>query len=785
MIGQCPKCGADVLEGEQDFFCRSSHCKFRIGGVVLGQVLHPSQVSKLLASKKTDLLTDFISKAGKKFSAYLVLGDDGKIAFDFPPREPAPETTPADHIPAKNLRERGECKLLINAATKDLFRNNAFRITGLAVDATAREIIKHADKLKMMAELGQEQSANRTAFALNPPPGLDEIRDAVQRIKDPEQRVINEFFWFWPEEFGQGQSDAAIQALAKGDSNTALKIWSEKETNQSDGIVAQHNLAIFWHLAALEWEHKSLNGESDDSERREIEGYWRGTFKYWERLAVDDNLWEKVNVRIRQIDDARLTTGFARRMRISLPEALDKINAELALVHAERGNTNLARLHIQFMRETNQGLDDVEKTSDLVLMPAKTRLREHIQQAKRASEENPSAADIAARNLIQHTKPLLQLFDLFHGQDSHTRNDLFDEVANACTNCAIDHQRKTGDNQTFVALLEQALLLAASDELKQRINKNIVIGKGNLDHKKLEPVYEKLRQIEKGSESPSIKFTRVRNEIIPHLAALIKTEGSSSETANELSNSIAIALRGISIDSHNDHSDTTTALEAIELAIQLAKEQELQKRVADDRKQLKDIKQGQEQNNLHLQIRNDEIEITREKVSYNGTTLRANDIDGVRFGIYIHTVNGIRSAYYSVGVLSTNAGAINFDCKKIFRSEEQARADFNAVVNSLFRQIVPGLCVRIAKGILSGADYTMGDCKLSAQGMHIPTGILFWKEANFVPYTEIKFNSHQGQLRVFSSKTPKITKSFPLRETWNAVIFEEIINAVVKLRGKS
>jgi hypothetical protein len=784
MIGQCPKCGSDVLEGAQDFFCRSSHCKFRIAGVVLGQVLQPSQVSKLLVSKRTDLLTDFISKAGKKFSAFLVIGDDAKITFEFPARESVAEAAPADHIPSKALRERGDCKLLISIATKDLFRNNAFRITGLAVDATTREITKHADKLKMMAELGQGQSANPTAFALNPPPDLQEIRDAVQRIKDPEQRVINEFFWFWPEEFGQGQSDVAIQALARGDSKTALKIWSEKEANQSDGIVAQHNLAIFWHLAALEWEYKSLNSESDDSERREIEGYWRGAFKYWERLAVDDDLWEKVNTRIRQIDDARLTTGFARRMRVSLPEALDKINAELALVHAEKGNMSLARLHIQFMRETNQGLDNVEKTSDLVLTPVKTRLREQIQQAKRASEENPSTADKAARNLVQHAKPLLDLFELFHGQDSHTRNDLFDEVADACTSCAIDHQRKTGDNQTFVALLERALLLAASDELKQRINKNIGIGKGNLDHKKLEPVYKKLSEIEKGGESPSVKFTRIRNEILPHLTALIETEDGSSEAVNELSNGIAIVLRGISIEANNDHDDTATAMGAICLAVAHATEKELQKRVSDDWKQLNEIKQKQEQNNLHLQIRNDEVEITREKVSYNGTTLRANDIEAVKFGIYIHTVNGIRSAYYSVGVLSANGGAINFDCKKFFRSEEQARADFNAVVNSLFRQIVPGLCVRIAKGILSGVDYTMGDCKLSAQGMHIPTGMLFWKEANFVPYTEIKFNTHQGQLRVFSSKNQEIAKTFPLRETWNAVIFEELVNAVVKLRGK-
>ena len=44
-------------------------------------------MTKLLATRKTDLLTQFISKAGRPFPAYLVLEDSGKTTFEFPPRE--------------------------------------------------------------------------------------------------------------------------------------------------------------------------------------------------------------------------------------------------------------------------------------------------------------------------------------------------------------------------------------------------------------------------------------------------------------------------------------------------------------------------------------------------------------------------------------------------------------------------------------------------------------------------------------------------------------------------
>jgi DNA topoisomerase-3 len=44
-------------------------------------------VEKLLAQKKTDLLRAFISqRTRRKFSAYLVMGADGKTTFEFEPR---------------------------------------------------------------------------------------------------------------------------------------------------------------------------------------------------------------------------------------------------------------------------------------------------------------------------------------------------------------------------------------------------------------------------------------------------------------------------------------------------------------------------------------------------------------------------------------------------------------------------------------------------------------------------------------------------------------------------
>jgi DNA topoisomerase-3 len=90
-LGKCPKCKGNVFEGPETYLCERSQldakkCTFKTGKTVLQQPVDREQVKKLLATGKTDLLTQFISKAGKPFPAHLKLADKGKVEFEFPER---------------------------------------------------------------------------------------------------------------------------------------------------------------------------------------------------------------------------------------------------------------------------------------------------------------------------------------------------------------------------------------------------------------------------------------------------------------------------------------------------------------------------------------------------------------------------------------------------------------------------------------------------------------------------------------------------------------------------
>ena len=91
-IGKCPVCGGRVFETMMSYACENTFgetptCKMKIGKKILLQDIDRAQVEKLLTEKKTDLLRGFVSqRTRRKFSAYLVMGADGKTTFEFEPR---------------------------------------------------------------------------------------------------------------------------------------------------------------------------------------------------------------------------------------------------------------------------------------------------------------------------------------------------------------------------------------------------------------------------------------------------------------------------------------------------------------------------------------------------------------------------------------------------------------------------------------------------------------------------------------------------------------------------
>ena len=79
----CPKCSSPLEIAPWGYVCKNEECGFKAGHTIAGRTLSHAEMTTLLKTGKSDLLSGFKSKKGTTFSATLTLGDDGNIGFEF------------------------------------------------------------------------------------------------------------------------------------------------------------------------------------------------------------------------------------------------------------------------------------------------------------------------------------------------------------------------------------------------------------------------------------------------------------------------------------------------------------------------------------------------------------------------------------------------------------------------------------------------------------------------------------------------------------------------------
>jgi hypothetical protein len=156
-------------------------------------------------------------------------------------------------------------------------------------------------------------------------------------------------------------------------------------------------------------------------------------------------------------------------MRATLPEALDMINALLAIEFAENDKLPQATNHINYMKETHQGKDNVPKTLSVIIKPFETRVNTAVKTATDKAKKQPTQAAKAALELLQAIAEPLKVIQFMLPPEDHERIDLCDTVADACLTCQIAYARESEDWTASLEILDAALKYAASKETIDRL----------------------------------------------------------------------------------------------------------------------------------------------------------------------------------------------------------------------------------------------------------------------------------------------------------------------------
>jgi hypothetical protein len=358
---------------------------------------------------------------------------------------------------------RHERTAFFDGVGPELYRENPFRITGLPVDATARAIRRRSEELQIKARLGAGPGTD-SPLPLDPPPDLDTAQEALQRLRDPVQRLEAELFWFWPTHIAsaQGVRNEALDALSEGRIEDAERIWATPAPGRATAVAA-HNLAVLAHARALDASVAEPTGRD----------LWKRALENWRSALADDAFWDLIAARVRAADDPRLGSGTARELRERLPAALLSLGAALAVRTAHDGDLDGARWLAELLRDSGLGKPAARTALRDAAGPVAARVRASGEAALDRVAAKPSrgrkeaAALLAAADTVRG-----ELEAVLSGDDSLIKG-VRDDIAATAMRCAVLYVNETHGWKKAIGLLERALSLAVTEPIRAQIRQNL------------------------------------------------------------------------------------------------------------------------------------------------------------------------------------------------------------------------------------------------------------------------------------------------------------------------
>jgi hypothetical protein len=353
-----------------------------------------------------------------------------------------------------------------------LYQTNPFRVLGLSVEATVPEIRRRVDLLQKSLTLEIAVPTKPSPLPLDVLPTSDLLLESLQRIRDPERRLIDELFWLWPQQ--PGGEDPAHIALSNGDMDSAIEFWRANYCG-----VGCHNLAVFSHAQALDLEmarqQRSLTLE-EESRRDQL---WRYALQHWRNLGSDNAFWDRFDLRVDHLNDPRFSRADAITVRQHLWLAVLSINAKLAIGARRDGRTVDANRQLEFMKVASFDGNVAEEALQLELEPQRENLQWLCREATAEAKKDPSRADEIATVLLNQAAPLLELLDWLPANHSISYT-AHDQVSQTAYEVLLELPRYYQDTdlpgepaQRGLPVLRQIKTIAVSDTLLQQLEANI------------------------------------------------------------------------------------------------------------------------------------------------------------------------------------------------------------------------------------------------------------------------------------------------------------------------
>ncbi|MFT3869626.1 MAG: hypothetical protein QM715_14315 [Nibricoccus sp.] len=662
------------------------------------------------------------------------------------------------------------CGVLLELVSEKFYRDNPFRQLGLAVLASAREVTKRVDELKLAAEFGIAQPD----WSFGPEQALtaEQIRLAATALKEPTERLVWELFWFWPENFPEDEGeDPALAHLARGETDHAIEIWQGAAMHGQ--LAALHNLAVYYHVQALEMEQQESPPED------QLVNLWFKSLRFWEKIGDDEGLWARMRSRVKRMADARVTDTFVAQMRTTLAGALAKICASLALTHAQKGLVNRASLHAALVTHIHGDNAGARHALEEYCSPIARRIDARTNEAKnRLATAASSAALDEAWALLRQCNEDLRHIELLCGRTA----DYFVEVSNGLVGTALDavvtYQRETQDDFRCLPVLVHLLDMEALPELKNRVQETFQTVYGNALMRESRPPMETSDEmVEALATSDDLRaFQLIVDQLVPAVEQLDLGPAARQMYAAR----VARLLKDLALAAGMERDDIDLALRAFDVALTLPVGDSLGEALASDRAQLQRDFETRKEKELQVEAEGVRLIVNRYGICLNDQWVTPVEVAGLRHGMLAPGEEGGEGTYV-IAWRSYAGQEFELNASNLLLPSSYVEEHYMRILDSIYHFIVPGLVNRLSNDIREGREVVLGATPLRLEGMYLAGGgSRFWKKDEPVSYTKLQTEIEGGLLIVSSKENPRQSESHDVALVWNAVIFSYVLEALTR-----
>ena len=339
-----------------------------------------------------------------------------------------------------------------------IINQNPFRILGLSVIASERDIQRQITKTTRFAEVGKEVLFDTDfLFFGDLKRDVASISKASSAIEQPVNRLLHSLFWFWN---ANHIDAAAFENLTKGNTEKAIEIW---EKVVKDGEVSSKNFSCLFNLKSL-YIAQSLKDNTIDSSLFIKGVLLAGRFLNHEDLALFTKqiIGEHVKISSEELEMKYITSLYS-----AIKPFLGKskgISTDAFLSGFETFSKK-ARQHIS-----------AKFTGD----PIK-KIEDQINTTSEFREQNPIEAFSFGETLYKNTKIDIESLSNILGQSDLKFQMLANKLANEILQCGIDFFNKIRedggetdeDGKKVLKLCKYANAVACEGQAKSRIEDTI------------------------------------------------------------------------------------------------------------------------------------------------------------------------------------------------------------------------------------------------------------------------------------------------------------------------